>query len=418
MKWYTRNIVSFIFFITDFGLDASFYNQAPLNRGIVGAGYDFSRSRGAGSPPPSSQRPRSKSTFSTVDGEITAPTPHSRLKDVHELSQEARRKLAFDMLMKDEDEALAKAYSAILGIKADEQAAAEGQRSADMHELESWAPPNDSLVDTIEAEPAMSRHMSVADEDKSDNAVPSEPEYLAPQFEIELEKELRKSIRAEEYLLQMQTESQRERMDLMYNTYADGSADDFSVYSGSQLSGSMKSKTMNGKTYLSQSLSLPTLKKSPTKVAPEIDRVDPLPQRKRKFPRTFFHSDVDYKHRFNNLTLPALVDNGRGSDAEALSRVVLKDALLTKPAKIRQEVRSVGLLMDDKGNMKDRNRFTLKSPLSIPMSRGDGISRGGSVYSSGGSLVLSFPPVGAAFDDRSFEVPPTDKKVDFDFDFS
>ena len=68
--------------------------------------------------------------------------------------------------------------------------------------------------------------------------------------------------------------------------------------------------------------------------------------------------------------------------------------------------------------MKDRNRFTLKSPLSIPMSRGDGISRGGSVYSSGGSLVLSFPPVGAAFDDRSFEVPPTDKKVDFDFDFS
>ena len=161
----------------------------------------------------------------------------------------------------------------------------------------------------------------------------------------------------------------------------------------------------NSNTLLTQSLSLPTFRKFPTKVAPDIDRNAPLPLKKRNFPRTFFHSDMDFKHRFNNLSLPALVDNGRGEANEALNNMVLKDALLTMPAKIRHEVNVAGSLMKDRG----KGGLSLNHTTSIPpISRGDGMSRGGSVYSSGGSLIFSIPPVGVAPDDRSFGMPPPD----------
>ena len=334
------------------------------------------------------------------------PPVHSRAKDVNELSEEARRKLAFDMLMQDEDEALVKAYSAILGIRADSQAAAIDQ-AATMQKMESWAPSSDSLFESIEAEPAVSQEPSIFPEDITKETTPSTPEYMAPQFELQLEKELRSSMRAEEYQQQMQSESQRERMGLVFNTYAGPSsvaADNSSVSSNSLISSSINfvSKIRgNSNTLLTQSLSLPTLRRSPTKVAPEIDRNYPLPQKKRKFPRTFFHSDIDFKHRFNNVTLPALVDNGRGSDNEALNSMVLKDALLTMPAKIRREVSKAGMLINE------QEKHQSKSPISIPpVSRGEATSRGGSVYSAGGSLILSLPPVGVAPDDRSFAPPP------------
>ena len=159
----------------------------------MGTGYDFSRSKGAdggvGSRS-SSARPRSRSFGNEPD---VPPAPHSRSKDVHELTEEARRKLAFDMLMKDEDEALAKAYSAILGIRADEQAAAKDQAII-MREIESWAPSGDSVFESVEDGPAVSIEPSCIDEvDKtsssSQKTTPSVPEYLSPQFEADLEKE-------------------------------------------------------------------------------------------------------------------------------------------------------------------------------------------------------------------------------------
>merc|ERR1711871_479412 len=42
---------------------------------------------------------------------------HPREQEFHEMSAESRRKLAFETLMNDEDEALARAYSTILGIE-------------------------------------------------------------------------------------------------------------------------------------------------------------------------------------------------------------------------------------------------------------------------------------------------------------
>ena len=356
--------------------------------------YDLSRTRAAahvGSTPPSTRRPGSRSSYSSSDDELIVRSPHSRLKDVHELPDAARRKLAFDMLMKDEDEALVKAYSAILGIKADEQSSMSRDHAAvSMKEIDSWAPSGDSLSADIDAEPVVSvEASSLVDEDKSEKtAAQSVPEYLAPEFGLELDKELRNSMRAEEYLHSMQTESQRERMGWVYNTV---SVVDNSSVVNSQLSSNTHLNSRihgNSKTLLSQSLSLPTLRRSPTKVAPEIDRAVPLSRKKRKFPRTFFHSDIDFKHRFNNVKLPALIDNGRGSDVEALNNVVLKDALLTKPA---------GLRINDYDHEK---RVLQTHSLVPPRSRGDGNSiNGGTLHKTGGSLVLNIPPVDCDVDD-------------------
>jgi len=86
---------------------------------------------------------------------------------------------------------------------------------------------------------------------------------------------------------------------------------------------------------LSKSLSLPKLKRSPTKVVPEIDRFEPVPRKhkKRNAPPVFFQAGRRHKHN----SLPALVDADRGQ--EILSQKLLSAHLCTMPAKIRQEVR-------------------------------------------------------------------------------